>query len=254
MSLSFDKKIIQKNFSRGAKNYDELALIQKLTAKNLCEISAPFIQENCRILDLGCGTSFIAKNLCDKKNIEIFELDLSLEMLKSWPERPNHVAAIQGDFEKLPFKKESFDILISSFSLQWLKNFEQNFTDYFALLKNGGKLIFAIPTDKSLQEIKSAKIFNFIDFPTNKNLKLAAKKSGFKEIFFSEEKFFQTAYKASQHLKIINKIGANYSDANSNPITKSQLIALDNFCSKNSTNPDKTTTVSWFVSFFIFQK
>ena len=134
----FDKKIIQKNFSRVAGRYDEAAVVQREAVKELCELVVRHKASGVRrglILDLGSGTSFIAKKLLTYAlrltpyDSKIFELDLSAEMLQSWHDRPSNVFPIQGDIENPPFRNHSFDLIISSFSLQWIEDFEKNQDD-----------------------------------------------------------------------------------------------------------------------------
>lgn len=256
---NFDKKIIAENFSRGAKNYDELAEVQRSTAERLCTIAKNFIKENSRILDLGSGTSFIAKNFCAdekicEKNFHLTEVDISAEMLNSWTQRPKNISAMQGDFENLPFAKNSFDILISSFSLQWMSDFEKNFLKFSEILKSGGIFILALPTHNSLQEIKSAQAVETIDFPRAELIKSAAKKSGFVEIFFEQETKFEEFSKASQCLKTVNKIGGGYSKNKSKKLNKSALKKLDEFCLENFSSANKKTVISWSISYFLFTK
>ena len=120
----FDKKIIAKNFSNAARNYDEFALIQKQVAQRISALTSPFIKQNSQILDLGSGTGFVASNLSQldeflKNYAKIYEVDLSLEMLKNRPNRHKNIFPLCCDIENLSFKKASFDLLVSSFSLQW---------------------------------------------------------------------------------------------------------------------------------------
>jgi malonyl-CoA O-methyltransferase len=255
----FDKKIIQKNFSRGAKKYDEAALIQKLAAKKLCDISLPFIKENSTILDLGSGTSFIAKNLIDKKNLKIFEIDLSAEMLASWKDRPSNVVPIQGDIENLPFDNNSFDVIISSFSLQWVNDLEKTFTKIFASLKPNGIFAFCIPTSESLQELRAGNVFKFNDLPKVSELKSAALKAGFFTEKFEINVTKQSFSNALEALKSIKEIGANYSNKQNTLINKSNLKQFDNFCLKNShlTNRNSNFTnfsLSWNEFYLILSK
>jgi malonyl-ACP O-methyltransferase BioC len=250
------KNSIKKNFSKAAKNYDKVAKIQKLAAKNLVEFVSPFIKKNHKILDLGSGTSFVAKNLFAlKKNSEIFEIDLALEMLKSWRDRPKNIFTIQADFEKLPFKNSSFDIIISSFSLQWLeKNFDKNFADFFALLKPGGIFAFCLPSNQSLSELKSTKIFGFNQLPKTEDVKKTLKKCGFKEIFFEEVKLKQEFSTGLSALKSLKETGASHLWQKRKSITKKQLQEFNSFCLKNSLLKNKKFAVSWFIPYFISKK
>lgn len=264
MALKFDKKIIEKNFSRGAKNYDEAASIQGKAAKKLCDLAAPFIKNEARILDLGAGTGFVAKNIFDlvgEKKIQLFESDISFEMLKQNSESSFKTQSdfeklpfkIQSDFERLPFKNHSFDLLISSFSLQWLENLEQSFAQFFSLLKTSGILVFCLPTQGSLNELKSANIFNFTKLPKAEDLILALQKNGFTEKKFQTEILKQEFESGLQALKSLKKIGANYSNKNK-ILNKTQLKEFNNFCLKNFGTANKKIRVSWFVSYFIFVK
>ncbi len=276
MFANFDKKRLKMNFARQVQNYSKAASIQGLAAKKICKIAAPFIQkkqdvmlslskhdsghgpESCfdklsmtpRVLDLGSGTGFVAKHL--NKNLNLCELDLALEMLQQSPS-PNS-QKIQADFENLPFKNNSFDILISSFALQWLSDFDKSFSQFFSLLKPKGVFIFCLPCYGSLAELSAANIFNFNQLPKVEDLKNSLKRSGFKEIFVETKTLKQTFESGVEALKSLKKIGANYSQKNSKIITKTSLAQFNNFCLKNFGTSTRKIEVSWVISYFIFSK
>lgn len=277
----FDKKIIQKNFSRGAKTYDEAAAVQREAARELCELvvghQSPVpsgkllglrppsffvgrrssVVRDLTILDLGSGTSFIAKKLLtdDRQlttdDLKIFELDLSTEMLKSWHDRPSNVFPIQGDIENLPFENHSFDLIISSFSLQWIEDFEKTFSKIFSLLKPNGTFAFGVPTFGSLSELKAENIFNFNDLPKIEDLKSALKKSGFVEVFFQKKIVKQNFENGYEALKSLKKIGANYSKKKEKILTKTQLkhFRLKNFQQENK----HPYSLTWIEAYFILK-
>lgn len=250
MANNFNKKAISRNFSNAAKSYNDHAKIQKIAAKNLVNLGQEFFQTNHKILDLGSGTGFIADQI-DKKCL-IFETDLAFKMLKSSFEPKKH--KIQADFDNLPFKKSSFDILISSFSLQWANNFAQNLAQFAQILKENGIFILAIPTKNSLLELKSANIFNFNDLPSIESIKSAINSTIFKEILFKEEILQQKFNSGLEAIKSLKKIGANYSNSSQNKINKTTLQKFNNFCLKNFSDTDRKIHVSWNVSYFILQK
>jgi malonyl-CoA O-methyltransferase len=245
---------VKSRFSKAAKNYDEASEIQQLAAQDFLKNLTPLIKKNQKILDLGCGTSFLAKNLATKKNLKIFEIDLALEMLQNWSQRPENVFAIQGDFEKLPLKENQFDLIISSFSLQWIKNFEAAFLNFSKLLENGGTLAFCLPVQGSLQELKKAEIFSFNDLPESRKIKNLLEKNGFKEKFFSAKTFKQEFQNGLAALKSIKKTGANISYGKQNFVTKKQLAEFNSFCLKNCDAKTKNFVLSWLVACFIFTK
>lgn len=250
-----NKKIIGENFSRAAQGYEAVATAQKQTAKKLFRLASPFIFEKFKILDLGAGTGFVAESLRSIfPSPIIFEADLSLEMLS----QNRSAYKINCDFENLPFKNNSFDLLISSFSLQWLEDFEHNFAKFSALLKPNGIFVFCVPTDQSLSELKLASVesgcnFHFNILPKNSDLKIALKNSGFEEKLFESE-IIKSEFDSALHaLKSIKATGANYS-AKRKPISKTQLTQFNSFCLKNSNCSSKKFSISWNTSFFIFQK
>lgn len=268
MFANFDKQKLQANFSRAARNYDEAAPIQHLAAEKLCEMAAEFIKNDSRILDLGAGTGFVAGQILkqvqdDGEKVRhpelvsgstfptIFEIDISAEMLQQ--KRPCPTIKIQGDFENLPFKNNSFDILISSYSLQWLSNFEKNFAQFFSLLKPNGIFIFCLPTHGSLKELQAANIFNFNQLPKIEELKSALENCGFREILCQSETNYQNFDSGISAIKSLKKIGANYSQKNHKTLTRTNLAQFNNFCLKNSCDDNRRIEISWITSYFIFR-
>ncbi|MBU6339411.1 MAG: methyltransferase domain-containing protein [Rickettsiales bacterium] len=254
-SHNFNKKIIANNFSKAASNYDNEAKIQAHAAAKLCKISSPLIEKinnkKIKIIDLGSGTSAIYKNLVLPNKSVFFEADLSLTMLKKTTNKYSN--PIVADIENLPLKKESCDVIISSFALQWLENFEKTFHDFYHVLKKDGILVFSIPTSKSLEKLRKASIdsgcnFHFHELPEIIDIEKKLKKCGFtKEYLKSEilELEFNGTIAALKHLK---KIGANYSKEK-NFITKKQLQNFDQYY--NSSGKFKFL---WHISYLILRK
>lgn len=250
--MIFDKKIIAKNFSRGAENYDEAAQIQKDAAKKLITLASHFIKKDSQILDLGCGSSFVAKEILQREVENIFEIDLSMKMLESWINRPENIFPIQGDIENLPFRKNSFDLITSSFALHWLNDFEKFFTEIFSLLKENGVLAFCLPTNNSLHELRSAEVFRFNEFPQSSHLESLLKKINFCEKKIYHETIKQEFISGYEALKFLKKIGGNYQNSVSKIIGKKELDQFNKFCLKNSGSDNKSFSISWNISYFIF--
>ncbi len=279
MFANFDKQQLTKTFSKQADNYEKSATIQLYAAQKLCQIIQPFLFENCHILDLGSGTGFVAQNLTKnlsfipsgtgvaprlaeipfsyvngtyEKNFNIIESDISAEMLKR--NRNSHSKKIQADFENLPFEDNSFDIITSSFSLQWSTNFEKNFSRFFSLLKTQGIFAFCLPCEESLNELKSANIFSFNQLPKKEELQNLLKKVGFKEMLCETENITQKFSNGIEAIKSLKKTGANYSFKNQNLLTKSHLKKFNSFCLKNFGDESRKISITWSVNYFIFQK
>ena len=104
------KKSLRLQFSRAVKTYEKWAIPQRESAKILVEFIRPFG----KVLDLGCGTGFVSQHL---NGCEVVGLDISEEMVKTYKERFG--IGVVGNAEELPFRNESFDFVLSNFSLHW---------------------------------------------------------------------------------------------------------------------------------------
>jgi malonyl-CoA O-methyltransferase len=253
--MSLNKQIISKNFSSKAKSYDKFAQIQKNTAKNLVNLISNQISNNQKILDLGSGTGFITNFLKIKNpNIEnnIFELDLSSKMLKY--SLNNNSKKIRADFENLPFKENSFDIITSSFSLQW-SNIDQVFANISKILKKNGIFALSIPVRGSLNELKTS--FKIINFYSEKEIIEKLNNLAFKKLNLVCEKKKEKFSNIILAIKNIKNIGANYNDFSKenfgNKNSFSKIRNLSKIHLKNS-GENNSFAVSWQISYFIFKK
>ena len=252
--MPIDKNIVKNNFLRGAKSYEEFGVVQNIAAKKLCEFAFSYLKKtNLKILDLGSGSGFVAKNILSYNlNHQIFEIDLIAPFAKNYL-----TIFTKCDIEKLCFKPNSFDLIISSFALQWIENFEDTFIEINKILKPGGIFIFAIPDHESLKELKIASInsgcnFNFKELPKRENFKKNFYNSNFNLLNSSQETIKQSFSTGVEAIKSIKKIGANYSQFKKNKIKKSALKEFDNFFKKPSN--DASCEVSWVVNYFILSK
>lgn len=250
MFANFDKKQLQKKFSNQACSYADAAQIQFSAAQKLCQLTKPFLQKNHRILDLGAGTGFVAQNLAQE--FELFEIDISWEMLKQNREKSHF--KIQADIENLPFAANSFDAIISSFSMQWLTDFDKSFQQFFKILKPSGILAFCLPVAGSLQELKVGNFFNFNQLPSEENLIKSLENSGFKKVLSEKEKLKEFFENGTDAIKSLKKIGANYSEKNHNIITQTKLKQFNNFCLKNFDEESRKISVTWITNYLIFTK
>ncbi len=137
-----------KEFSRHAHSYDTHTFVQKEVAAYL--VSRISSQPK-RILDLGCGSGEIYKNI-DWKIDHFVGVDSSQEMSQKHP-TCKEVSIINEDFESpalMPKLQPPYDLLISSSALQWSKNIEKMIQWSSLTCKEGA---FAIFTDKTFATI-----------------------------------------------------------------------------------------------------
>lgn len=107
------------------------------------------LAEMCRVsrgksvLDVGCGYGKTASFLVKKYDCEVFGLDISRRMIEGARKkvREEHVRDIVhlllGNAESMPFKDESFDVVISEGTTVFLEK-EKALKEYVRVTKHGG--------------------------------------------------------------------------------------------------------------------
>jgi ubiquinone/menaquinone biosynthesis C-methylase UbiE len=119
------------------------------------------------ILDAGCGNLAYSTYLKDfNKNI------ISLDIKFSNTSDSKEINLVTGTIEKLPFKDKSFDFILCLSVIQFIKNDSIVINEFNRVLKVNGKLLFTIPTKRSLfkfmRDLKiELDIYKFSEFNTN---------------------------------------------------------------------------------------
>jgi SAM-dependent methyltransferase len=104
------------------------------------------------MLDVGCGSAWVAKLFCSK-GYPVVSFDISekntQEALKRYPSE-NH-AAVAGDVFSPPFRKESFDYIIASEIIEHITEPDTFVKKLFELLKPGGLLVVTTPYKEKIE-------------------------------------------------------------------------------------------------------
>ncbi len=105
-----------------------------------------------RILDVGCGKAWVAENCCSIAK-EVVSLDIAFtnvdKALKKYS-FPNH-SGIVADSLNLPFKENSFDIIIASEIIEHIVMPAKFVENMINILKPGGILLITSPYKEKLQ-------------------------------------------------------------------------------------------------------
>lgn len=94
-----------------------------------------------KILDAGCGTGLILRKL-PKGTIGI---DINPRNIKKAKKHAPFAKIIQGDIEKLPFRKETFTTIISTEVMEHQPDPKPTVAELRRVLKTGGVLIGSVP-------------------------------------------------------------------------------------------------------------
>lgn len=96
-----------------------------------------------RLLEIGCGPGFMLELFYEVVKIPVFAVDISWSMLRNsaGSGRLGNAIALVADVEKMPFVRDSFDIVFSRGSVFFWQNTEQAFKGIYKILKSGGTAV-----------------------------------------------------------------------------------------------------------------
>ena len=148
-----------KKFSLLGKKYSSyqetgsVGLMMKICHRGLEKVKAIHdIKKNSSILEIGAGTSpqigYIKHSY--KKYIFLENSNFALSFLKKKYKSDNKISFKYYNGKKIPFRKSSFDRIIISHVLEHIPNPEIFLNQMFNILKKGGILSIALPSDPGL--------------------------------------------------------------------------------------------------------
>lgn len=97
-----------------------------------------------RVLDAGCGTGLHAEELI-RRGAAVTGVDLSKDMLAVARERLGpDTPLLQGDLSQpLVFEDNSFDLVLSSLVMHYMREWEPTLREFSRVLVPGGRLVFS---------------------------------------------------------------------------------------------------------------
>ena len=218
----FNKKNTRQHFEKAANSYDAAAILQREIAKRMGErLDYIKLQPNA-VLDAGCGTGYITKDLLKRyPKSQVIALDLALNMTRktkghgSWLRKPKQICA---DAEQLPLKAESVDLIVSNLMIQWSNDLDKMFTGFHSVLKPNGLLLFSTFGPDTLKEMRMSwsgvddtpHTSSFVDMH---EIGDALLKAGFINPVTDMELITMTYSNVRQLMKDIKKIGASNTDS-----------------------------------------
>jgi len=107
------------------------------------------LKRGAQVLDAGIGTGFLSANLLMETpvRLKVTGLDFSLGMwigLKRWLRKldlEDQVRFCLGDMCQMPFRNESFDLVVSSAAMEYLPEVDKGIAECCRVLRPGGRLL-----------------------------------------------------------------------------------------------------------------
>jgi malonyl-CoA O-methyltransferase len=145
------KHSVKKIFDHCAGEYDQYAAVFNFMADQMLERLAFTKIEPNVIVDLGCGTGYLAQKLAKQyQEAKVIAVDFSLEMLKQISSLKHQ----QEDLLSLSFETSSVDLITSNVALPFLREPTAFFTEVKRILKPDGLFVFTSLGPDTLKELK----------------------------------------------------------------------------------------------------
>ncbi|XP_027625803.1 arginine-hydroxylase NDUFAF5, mitochondrial isoform X2 [Tupaia chinensis] len=105
-------------------------------------------------LDVGCGRGYIAQHLNKETIGKFVQTDIAENALKNSLETEIPTVSILADEEFLPFRENTFDLVVSSLSLHWVNDLPRALEQIHYVLKPDGAFIGAMFGGDTLYELR----------------------------------------------------------------------------------------------------
>ena len=118
---------------------------QKVTSTIVLEVVSELVEntKDKMVLDAGCGTGRFT-NFFIEDDANVISADTSKNMLKFLMEKNHNAKTINADIFNLPFKNNSFDIIVCSQVLTHLHDYKRPLAEFKRILKFDGIIIIDI--------------------------------------------------------------------------------------------------------------
>ena len=213
-----DKKI-RRAFSNAAVQYDVLSGLHKEIGRELVKKIEGRTQAH-YILDIGMGTGWLTNRIkYHFPESVVVGMDFALGMIDVAKKNSEGTRLIAADALDLPFRNESFDVIVSNLVYQWVDDLPKGFEFCHQTLKKDGCLALTMFGFKTLEELftslemssekESNEPRSFPRLPSHEDIKTALQNSGFKNIATDYEHIKVHFPDMMSLLNWIKGIGAN---------------------------------------------
>jgi malonyl-CoA O-methyltransferase len=155
---------VKRAFAAAADRYDEYAVLQReIGERLLAHLDFTKLAPR-RILDIGCGTGYFTALLHSRfPRADIVAVDIAEAMVRTtrgrtgrrWPWQGRR-HALCADGCHLPLTGESFDLVCSNLTMQWVAEPPRMLREMRRVLAPGGLMLFSTFGRRTLQELRQS--------------------------------------------------------------------------------------------------
>lgn len=211
---------IRQRFNRAAPHYDRAGGLQREVADRLLERLTYIRIEPRRILDLGAGTLYCTHWLKRQyPKAEVVSLDIADALMAVGNRRSlfgrRALQPVCADMHALPFRAQSFDLVLSSLALQWSAPLATVIAEMARVLRADGLLLFSAFGRETLAELRAAwhrvdqqqHLLEFADLHAQGDTLYQA---GFRDVVMDADFIERPVSSVPEVLRQLKAIGANY--------------------------------------------
>ena len=225
MFMQVNPKSVKSHFEKTMDKYDANAVVQKFLAEILTAETASVRDSYGKILELGCGTGLLTREIKEKIRFDSYTANDLSEKSKKYLDKilPDY-DFICGNAARIA-PNSTFDLIISNAMFQWFSNLDEVVNRYRNLLNKDGILAFTTFSPDNFPELKKVTGLS-LKYKTDEELKEVLEKNYkiLKMETFSKTLEFKTPLELLYHLK--------NTGVNSLSKTKWGIKEVKNFCDR----------------------
>src|SRR5262249_5766415 len=150
--LVFDRSLLRKRRERAARAWDRACFLKREIAGRLVARLDDIKPRFPLALDLGVHGDEVATALADRAGVErLVRADLAFGFA-----RRSNGPAVVADEEHLPFRSETFDLVLSAMALHWVNDLPGTLIQINRILKPDGLLLAAMLGGATLWQLRQA--------------------------------------------------------------------------------------------------
>ncbi|MEJ2199881.1 MAG: methyltransferase domain-containing protein [Desulfuromonadaceae bacterium] len=211
---------VRRQFSRHAGDYDAYAVVQKRVVEGLLERLRQTGSLTGPVLEVGTGTGLLGQKIAEEYGqLPLVLSDIAQGMTRHAARMVPQGMAVDADAQNLPFRAQTFGLLLSSSMYQWVNDLPRAFAESVRVLQPGGRFLFALFGERTLYELRDShrqavaevgcrQPSHAQEFPTRAEVQLALRTAGFAVSHIEMTTEVEYHADVSQLLRGLKKIGA----------------------------------------------